>query len=176
MTLTTLSTLLGLFLSKFADDTKAARVVDSDEQAADLQRDLDSLALWASKWQILFNVDKCKVLHLGRNNKEREYTMGGKKLIVTEEEKGLGVMIHKSLKPATQVAKAAKRANQVLGQIARDFTYRDKVHFIKLYRVCALSSRVCGSELVSLPSARHQSAGGCPAKGSKNGIRAFRVI
>ena len=127
-----------LFLSKFADDTKAARVVDSDEQAADLQADLDGLSQWATKWQMLFNVDKCKVLHLGRSNIGRDYTMGGKKLLVTEEEKDLGVMIHKSLKSATQVAKAAKKANQVLGQIARAFTYRDKVHFVKLYRVYGL--------------------------------------
>ena len=64
--------------------------------------------------------------------------MGGKQLLVTEEEKDLGVMIHKSLKAATQVAKAAKKANQVLGQIARAFSYRDKVHFVKLYRVYVL--------------------------------------
>ena len=99
-----------LFFSKFAGDTKAARVVDTDEQAADLQGDLDGLANWATKWQMLFNVDKCKVLHLGRNNIGRDYTMGGRKLLVTEEEKDLGVMIHKSLKSATQVAKAAKNS------------------------------------------------------------------
>ena len=61
--------------------------------------------------------------------------MFGKKLGVTEEEKDLGVMVHKSLKPSVQVAKAAKKANQVLGQLARAFTYRDKVYFIKLYKV-----------------------------------------
>ena len=115
-----------LFVSKFPDDTKAARVVDTDEQAADLQKDLDGLAQWATRWQMLFNVDKCKVLHLGRSNIGRNYTMGDKQLLVTEEEKDLGVMIHKSLKAATQVAKAAKKANQVLGQIARAFTYRTK--------------------------------------------------
>ena len=112
----------GLFLSKFADDTKTGRVVDNDQQAAILQEELNNLAQWADKWQILFNVDKCNVLHLGRNNPAREYTMFGKKLGVTEEEKHLGVLINKTLKPGAQVAKAAKKANQVLGQLARAFT------------------------------------------------------
>ena len=49
------------------------------------------------------------------------------------EEKDLGVMIHQSLKPGVQVAAAAKKANQMLGQILRAFTYRDKEHFIKLF-------------------------------------------
>ena len=61
--------------------------------------------------------------------------MFGKKLGVTEEEKHLGVLINKTLKPDAQVAKATKKANQVLGQLARTFTYRDKVHFIKLFKV-----------------------------------------
>ena len=48
----------GLFLSKFADDTKTGRVVDNDVQADILQGELNSLADWAEKWQMLFNVDK----------------------------------------------------------------------------------------------------------------------
>ena len=43
-------------------------------------------------------------------------------------------MVHQSLKPSCQVGKAAKKANQVLGQLLRAFTYRDKVHYIHLYR------------------------------------------
>jgi len=30
-----------------------------------LQADLDKLVLWAQKWQMEFNVDKCKVMHVG---------------------------------------------------------------------------------------------------------------
>ena len=50
-----------------------------------------------------------------------------------EEENDLRVMVHQSLKPSTQVAAAAKKANQVLGKILRAFTYRDKTHFIRLF-------------------------------------------
>ena len=127
--------LTDLFLSKFADDTKAARVVDTDAEAARLQNDLDGFAQWAREWQMLFNVDKCKVIHVGRTNPRQNYTMEGKQLIKVEEEKDLGVMVHQSLKPGAQVAKAVKKANEVLGQLIRAFTYRDKYIFIQLYKV-----------------------------------------
>jgi ribonuclease P/MRP protein subunit RPP40 len=126
--------LVGLFLSKFADDTKAARVVDTDEDVQKLQEDLDGLAEWARTWQMLFNVDKCKVIHVGRNNAKHDYLMEGKKLIVVEEEKDLGVKVHQSLKTSSQVGAAAKKANNALGQLLRAFTYRDKVHFIRLFQ------------------------------------------
>ena len=84
---------------------------------------------------MLFNVDKCKVIHVGRTNPRRDYTMEGKQLIKVEEEKDLGMMVHESLKPGTQVAKAVKKANQTLGQLIRAFSYRDKTTFIQLYKV-----------------------------------------
>ena len=59
--------------------------------------------------------------------------MDGKELSSVEEEKDLGVLVHQSLKPSVQIAAAAKKANQVLGQILRAFTYRDKTHFVKLF-------------------------------------------
>ena len=45
-----------------------------------LQRDLDSVVLWAQKWQIKFNVKKGKVMHVGRQIDGCEYYMGESKL------------------------------------------------------------------------------------------------
>ena len=39
------------------------------------------------------------------------------------------------LKPASQCAKAAKKAHLILGQMTRAFTYRDKWSWIKLYKM-----------------------------------------
>ena len=44
-------------------------------------------------------------------------------------------MVTKTLKPSLQCARAAKKANQVLGQMARSITYRDKFTFTRLYKV-----------------------------------------
>ena len=60
---------------------------------------------------------------------------GDELLEVTEVEKDVGVMISRTLKPSLQCAAAAKKANQVLGQMARSITYRDKYTFTRLYKV-----------------------------------------
>ena len=49
-------------------------------------------------------------------------------------ENDVGVIIHKSLRPSMQCAKAAKKANSVLGQLTRAVSYRDKDTFMSLYR------------------------------------------
>jgi len=46
---------------KFADDTKIFREVRNCTECSHLQDDLDKLVSWAQKWQMEFNVDKCKL-------------------------------------------------------------------------------------------------------------------
>jgi len=50
--------------------------------------------------------------------------MRGVKLRVTEEERDIGVVITKNLKPSEQCSKAAGRATSVLNQLKRNFHYR----------------------------------------------------
>ena len=45
-------------LLKFADDTKVARVVESDEQRDELQSAINKLVEWSAEWQMLFNAGK----------------------------------------------------------------------------------------------------------------------
>ena len=68
-----------------------------------------------------FNVNKCKVMHFGYNNPEYEYSMNDEVLIDTEEERDLGVTIHKSSKPSCHIAHCVNRANQMLAMIRRNF-------------------------------------------------------
>jgi hypothetical protein len=125
---------LGGFLSKFADDTKWAKMVMGEQDRDEFQRGLDKLMHWADIWQMEFNKDKCHILHLGKKNSMFEYTMGGVSLAASEWEKDLGVLVHQSLKPSMQCSKAAKKANSVLGQLCRGVGYRDKTVFIDLYK------------------------------------------
>ena len=82
---------------------------------------------------MLFNVDKCKVIHVGAKNHGYKYVMGGGELEETDFEKDVGVLIHRNLRPSLQCAKAAKRANSVLGQLTSAVSYRDKETFMSLY-------------------------------------------
>ena len=54
----------------FADDnTKTWTRITSIKDTADLQEDLDSLSAWSANWQLRFNPDKCKVMHVGHQHK-----------------------------------------------------------------------------------------------------------
>ena len=61
--------------------------------------------------------------------------MSGAQLQTTDSEKDLGIMIDETGKPGLQCAKAAKKGNQVLGQLLRSIQCRDKDTLIQLYKV-----------------------------------------
>jgi len=76
------------WILKFADDTKVFSRANGSEpvyRSASLQKDLDTLVNWSEKWQMLFNVGKCKVMHFGRNNPSNDYYMKSKKLETTQK-------------------------------------------------------------------------------------------
>jgi hypothetical protein len=60
--------------------------------------------------------------------------MRGEKVSTTEEERDIGVAITKNLKPAAQCSKAAGKAMAVLRQTRRNFHYRDRFTFVRLYK------------------------------------------
>ncbi|CAM5131339.1 unnamed protein product [Natator depressus] len=51
-------------VAKFADDTKLLKIVKTKADCEELPKDLTKLSDWATKWQMKFNVDKCKVMHI----------------------------------------------------------------------------------------------------------------
>ena len=120
-------------LMKFADDTKGMKEIRGPEDRDALQATLDKLWEWAERWGMSFNLDKCKIMHVGHGNPNYEYTMGGQKLKIVEEEKDVGITVHRSLKSTKHCQKAAGMANAVLTQLSRNFHYRDRNIFKKLY-------------------------------------------
>jgi hypothetical protein len=117
-------------LIKFADDNKGLKIVDSLADCEKLQQTLDALCEWARTWAMQFNIAKCKIMHIGRNNPNFKYTMNGIELKEIEEEVDVGVLVHRSLKPTRQCEKAANTASAVLRLIQRNFHYRDRHVFV----------------------------------------------
>ena len=120
------------FIYMYADDTKVFRRADCEQDRLALQRDLDELADWAGKWQLRFNVDKCRTMHLGGlRNIHAKYIMatsnGGQRMELQEtvEEKDLGVWTDDTGGASSHVAHIVQKANQILGLIRRTFTYMD---------------------------------------------------
>ena len=120
-------------ISKFADDTKIANKVTCVTQQQELQFDLNTLCEWAVDSQMFFNVDKCKVLHVGNSNVHANYTMNGVHLASVEQEKDLGVVFSNDLKPSKQCSEVVKTANKLIGFIGRAFEFRTEEIILNLY-------------------------------------------
>ena len=129
-------------LSLFADDSKLfSRIIANKNNTnpggtdggASLQGDLDRVVEWAKKWKMEFNVDKCKVMHLGHNNPRGTYNMGEKQLEVTEEERDLGVLIDRELDFGKHIRTVVGKANSTLGLIRVSFACMNKTMFLNLY-------------------------------------------
>ncbi len=121
-------------LSKFADDTKLAGVVDSLEQSQELQRDLNRLVDWAQKWDMQFNVDKCKVIHIWTKNSGVEYTMDGKLLQVVTQDRDLGIIVEDTLKPTAQCLAACRKDNSILDMMRWGLESRSREVWLPVYR------------------------------------------
>uniref|UniRef100_K7EW77 Reverse transcriptase domain-containing protein n=1 Tax=Pelodiscus sinensis TaxID=13735 RepID=K7EW77_PELSI len=104
-------------LIKFADDIKLGGVATNLEDRVIIQNDLDKLEKWSEVSRMKFNKDKCKVLHLGRNNQFHTYRMGSDCLGKSTAERDLGVIVDNKLNMSQQCDAVAKKANMILGCI-----------------------------------------------------------
>ena len=87
----------------------------SDEDVTALHSDLTNLVEWSKEWQMLSNADKCKVMHVGYDNKKAEYDMNDVKLECVSYEKDLGVIISEDVKWEKQCSEAVRKANRMMG-------------------------------------------------------------
>ena len=51
------------------------RLLDSRGSGDQIQESIDTCIDWAKDWKIEFNLSRCKVLGLGKNNENRDYRM-----------------------------------------------------------------------------------------------------
>ena len=119
----------------FADDTK---IYNKTKNNRLLQNDLNKLQDWTNIWNLYFNTDKCKVMHVGKDNPYVTYTMEKKNtsspVTVCEFEKDLGVTFDKDFAFDRHIQNCTNKANQVIGLIKRTFVNIDRDIFIKLYK------------------------------------------
>ncbi|WP_411025458.1 reverse transcriptase domain-containing protein, partial [Salmonella sp. s55004] len=121
-------------IKKFADDTKVYKEICSEFDATNFQTELDSIFNWSKEWGMFFNVDKCKVMHVGSVNRKNVYSINGRNLEIVQKEKDLDVYLDSSLKSSKQCVESAKRANWILGLIRRHFKFLHKDVVLRLYK------------------------------------------
>ena len=97
-------------------------LVHNANDALHLQRDLDSLVIWAQEWQMNFHPSKCYVLRIYRikNPIIHHYTMLGQTLKVVGHQPYLGITISETLNWKTHILGVKNKANKTLGCIKRN--------------------------------------------------------
>uniref|UniRef100_A0A803JUG3 PX domain-containing protein n=1 Tax=Xenopus tropicalis TaxID=8364 RepID=A0A803JUG3_XENTR len=104
------------------------------QDAAALQSDFTKLENWAANWKMRFNVEKCKVMHFGRNNINASYLLNGSLLGVSLMEKDLGFFVDNKLSNSWQCHSVATKANKVLSCIKKGIDSTDENIILPLYR------------------------------------------
>ena len=127
-------TLLQSSVKLFADDAKLYSDVSNIQGYHMLQEDLNTCVDWANQWLMEFHPKKCKVIHYGKRNEKKDYSLNKSPVIHVTEEKDLGILMSEDLKWTSHVADAVKKANRMVGLIKHTFTYMNKEMFLVLYK------------------------------------------
>jgi hypothetical protein len=103
----------------FADDTTLYQHLNSENRQSvikSLQRDLDTIKIWAEKWLVLYNAKKIQVMTISRKKqelKDPKFIFFETELAETDTLKFLGVTITFSLNWSKHIdnvrAKASRR-------------------------------------------------------------------
>jgi ribonucleases P/MRP protein subunit RPP40 len=118
--------------SLYADDTKIYANPVTDYHS--LQNDLNSIGQWCSDWLLPLNVSKCVVLHIGKNNPGRQYTLHNQSLKNVTSHVDLGVTITADLSWSEHILSTCKRANSLIYLLKKTFVRISFQASIRLYK------------------------------------------
>ena len=93
-----------------ADDCILYREINTLYDCQDLQKDINTLCNWESKWQMKFNIDKCYIMHVTHKMKPMLMTfkMNGRPIEVTANHTYLGIGINNKLSWAEHISNSFK--------------------------------------------------------------------
>lgn len=118
--------------SFYADDAKLyASPLSAYSQ---LQEDLRAIEKWCHDWMLPLNIDKCVVLHMGKNNPHLPYRMVDRQLRTVRNHVDLGVVITEDLSWSSHISSICKRANSTLYLLKKAFREVSFDAFVGLYK------------------------------------------
>lgn len=131
------------FISSFADDTKLVHGVSNENEAKQLQEDLDGVYQWAQEVNMKFNGSKFQLLRYGQNTKLKDTTSytscDGNVIEEASAAKDLGVIMSSSGTFEEHISKTVQKASAMSGWIFRTFKTRSVAPMMTLYKCLVLS-------------------------------------
>jgi hypothetical protein len=111
------------------------RVVKDENDCLMLQNDLNQINKWSQKWEMEFNINKCKVLEFGSSKKRitHTYKLGNVNLCKERQEKDLGVIVQDNLTPEKHINKITGAAYNQLMTIRTAFVHMDEDMMKKIF-------------------------------------------
>ena len=108
-------------VASFADDTKFYCESDSQGGHESLLSSISDMLSWSQLNHMPINLNKCHILHLGKTNIKRGYSINSS--VIEEEEvlKDLGVWVDCTLKFSKDIFYISFSANSLIGLFKRIF-------------------------------------------------------
>jgi len=163
-------------LKMFADDTKFWSRIKAVADSTILQQGLDSVCCWSDKWQIRFNVEKCKLMHIGHSLPTDYYMMEGTQKVPLKKvqaETDLGVVIRSDLKPTSQCNKSAAVERRIIAMVRRHFKKLDVEDFLLIYKTYIQPHLY--SVMVSISTQGYRKTEKGPKNSNKTGTSATKI-
>lgn len=115
----------GLTVKLYADDVKIYANINDVADTVLLQKGLDAVYDWSVKWQLPLSINKCMVLHLGRDNDlSYNYKINNSVLATVSEVRDLGILVDSQLKFSQHIHGIVTKAHQRAALILRCFRCR----------------------------------------------------
>jgi hypothetical protein len=128
----------GLSVKLFADDVKIYAVINDINDVAIFQAGLDALHAWSADWQLPISIQKCNILHLGRNNNNYTYSVDGIILPNVSDIVDLGITVDGNLRFSHHYRCMVNKANHRASLILKSFVCREPKLLFKAFTVYVL--------------------------------------
>ena len=120
----------------YADDLKVIFPIDLSDirkSYSFIMHDLNNFSSWSKATELLFNFNKCIVLHYGNNNPNFEYTLCDYVLSSADSANDLGVIRATNLLYDEHCSNIIRRANSMCAFILRNFASRNASFMSRIF-------------------------------------------
>ena len=110
-------------LRLFADDCILYRTITTEEDAIQLQNDLNLLFAWEIKWQLHFNVTKCTIMRFTRSSSPILFNYKLNDCNLTSSQHSyLGILLDNKLSWSSHIKNTAAKATKTLKFLKRNLS------------------------------------------------------